>query len=129
MTRYTTSTFLRHYDRVAAALAAVLDGLRGKPFSWGDGAATAAKRHLADLHITLVTSSWLDKRGYVLNRGAKPVGTIYFPAPISSSCAVYALECQAWLKDDGKLATVEASERARRAARDIGTNERTPTES
>ncbi len=114
MTRQTTSTFLRTLDRQIDYLTAVRDGLRGHPFAYGDGAGSAAKRALAALGITLVTATWLAERGYVLNRGAQPVGSVYFPAPISRSCPVYVLECQAFLRDPGKLAKHEAAARERR---------------
>lgn len=117
MTKPTTSTFKRQLSRRIDYLQAVRDGLDGHPFAWGDGAATAAKRVLAAEGIHLVTASWLAERGYVLNRGAAPVGDVYFGSPISRSCPVYVLECQAWLKEPGKLAKVEAKARERRAAR------------
>lgn len=117
MTRQTTSMFLKQLDRRLAYLTAVRDGLRGQPFSYGDGAGNAAKHVLAAEGIHLVTATWLSDRGYVLNRGAKPVGRIYFPAPISRACDVYVLECQAYLQRPDKLAKVEAVERERRAAK------------
>ncbi len=109
MTRQTASTFKRQLSRRIDYLVAVRDGLDGHAFNWGDGAASAAKRVLAAEGVTLVTATWLSDRGYALNRGAKPVGSIYFPAPISRSCAVYVLECQTWLQRPDKLAKVEAT--------------------
>lgn len=117
MTKPTTSTFKRQLSRRIEYLTAVRDGLDGRPFSYGDGAGSAAKRALAPLGVTLVTATWLAERGYVLNRGAKPVGSIYFPSPISKSCHVYVLECQAWLADPAKLERVEAKARERKAKR------------
>lgn len=44
--------------------------------------------------FTLVTESRAKKVGYVLKKGQKPVGVVYYEAPISKDAAVYVLECQ-----------------------------------
>ena len=49
----------------------------------------------AQMGATLVTKTSLERDGYRLKRGAKPVGRGYFFAPISRSAALYVLECQA----------------------------------
>lgn len=113
MTKQTTSTFLRQWDSRLSYLTSVMDGLRGRPFAWNMSQGDNGKAVLAEFGITLVTATWLRDRGYVLNRGAKPVGTIYFGAPISRPCAVYVLECQAYLSDPAKLARVEAAQTER----------------
>lgn len=118
MTKQTTSTFLKRWQRRADVLQAVLDGLKGQTFSWGDGERIAYTGYLADFGIHLVTATWLEQRGYVLNRGAKPVGSLYFGSPISRSCAVYVLECQCYLKEPGKLAKVKAAAKERRLTKD-----------
>lgn len=47
-----------------------------------------------DMGFTLVTASRAKEAGWVLKRGQKPVGTVYYEAPISKRSAVYVLECQ-----------------------------------
>lgn len=65
----------------------------GKPFHW-----KGSESHLVDvaasMGLTIITRSRAEKAGYTLKRGQKPVGTIYFGAPISKTAAVYVLECQ-----------------------------------
>ena len=92
----TPSALARHLESRVAVLQAIIDGLRGKPFSWGSGEALSRKHILGEIGITLVTFTVLQKKGYKLNRGAKPVGTIYFDAPIQKRHPVYVLECQCY---------------------------------
>lgn len=106
----TRPAFIKHWRSRLDVLDDVLRGLetKGKAFQWGSWGQSNYIPMLKALGITLVTKTWLDARGYELNRGAKPVGSIYYTSPISRHCDVYVLECQAWLKDPAKLAKVEA---------------------
>lgn len=114
----TRSAFLKYWASRLNVLNAVINGLDGQPFRWEScGASESYVRLLRELGITLVTRTWLEKRGYKLNRGAKPVGAIKYCSPINAMADVYVLECQAWLQNPEKLAKVEAQTAARRAER------------
>lgn len=74
---------------------AIINGLNGKPFSWTGGEFDAYRIKAQAMGCTLVTKSKIERDGYRLRRGAKPVGNGYFKAPISRSADLYILECQA----------------------------------
>lgn len=73
---------------------AIIDGLEGKPFSWGDGERTAYTQKAKKMGITLITATQAKKQGYRIKHGAKSVGTAYFRSPISNYGNLYVLECQ-----------------------------------
>lgn len=79
----------KELERRVKALQEIVDGLRGKPFSWGDGEATAKQNLLVEFGIHLLTATAIKKRKMFMTKRAKPVGYIYFPAPISKSHPVY----------------------------------------
>lgn len=79
---------------IRAVLDEVSQGLAGKPFRWGDGERSAWQPLCEQLGITLVTPTQIKKRGYRLKRGAVPVGSAYFAAPIQIYADLYVLECQ-----------------------------------
>ena len=81
-------------DRLHALTVQVKGGLMGKPFAWGAGEANAYMPILAGIGITLITKTQVKKRGYVLKRGVKPVGSRYYGAPIQKRADLYVLECQ-----------------------------------
>lgn len=119
MNTQTKSAFMKYWASRLNVIGAVMNGLDGKPFRWeSDGARDSYMRLLRGLGINLVTQTWLDKRGYKLNRGAKPVGRVKYASPINSMVDVYVLECQAYLVDPAKLAKVEAAAAERRAKRE-----------
>ena len=72
----------------------IADGLRGAPFRWGEGERRHYVAKAAALGVTLVTVSGAKKMGRALRKGAKPVGTAYFGAPIRRHADLYVLECQ-----------------------------------
>jgi hypothetical protein len=101
---------LKSWAYVAMALA---DGLDGKPFDWGGGEFDAYRPKAKMLGCTLVTKTWMKKNGYRLRRGAKPVGTGYFKAPISNTGELYILECQAVKEEEtGESAQMSFEEKS-----------------
>lgn len=74
----------------------LINGLSGKPFEWGEGAAKARQHILKELGVTLVTRNRAKALGYAINPRAKNVGVIYFGSPISQYGDVYILECQCY---------------------------------
>lgn len=68
---------------------------REKQFVWDGTEGEYNVQWAAEMGLTLVTKTQIEKRGYRLKRGAKPVGFRYFGAPISRRHPVYVLECQA----------------------------------
>lgn len=92
----TPSAFIAQLERRINVANEIIAGLRGSPFSWGGGETTSKSHILKELGITLVTKTRARKLGYELNKKAKPVGSVYFGAPISNYANVYVLECQCW---------------------------------
>lgn len=84
----------KRIERIHELTGIVLDGLNGNTFSWGDGQRTSWVPILREIGITLITKTQIQKRGLVLKRGAKPVGTAYFGAPIKRYADLYVLEVQ-----------------------------------
>jgi hypothetical protein len=64
------------------------------PLSWSDGTGTTYIRILREAGVELVTEPAARRRGHVLRRGAEPVATKYFRAPIASPGALYVLDVQ-----------------------------------
>lgn len=69
-------------------------GLDGRVVTWGQGERIAHTKTLASIGITLVTKTQIEKRGYTLKRGQKPVVNAYFGAPIQAYAELYVLEIQ-----------------------------------
>ncbi|MCG8595663.1 MAG: hypothetical protein MI785_15045 [Kiloniellales bacterium] len=88
------SSVVRRLERRKRVADEIMDGLQGRPFRWGDGTYSAKRPLLEELGVTLVTETRLRKIGRALKRGVRPVGSIYFPAPIQRHADVYVLECQ-----------------------------------
>lgn len=90
-TRAKVKARAERYRAVAAEIERGLSG--GKSFHW-----KGSENHLiqiaADMGLTIITQSRAEKAGFVLKRNQRPVGTIYFGAPISRIANVYVLECQ-----------------------------------
>lgn len=65
----------------------------GKSFDW-----KGSEYHLIGvaetMGLTLVTLGRAERLGFTLKKAQKPVGTVYFTAPISKYKSVYVLECQ-----------------------------------
>ena len=74
---------------------AISRGLSGQPFHWTNGEFEAYRPKAYVMGFTLVTKTRIEKTGYRLKRGARPVGTAYFRSPISRDIDLYVLECQA----------------------------------
>ena len=85
-----------------AGLRDVIAGLEGRRFSWGAATFKAHRPMLRALGVTLVTRSRIEKRGWRLTRGARPVGQVYFEAPIGRYAEVYVAECHCLPKDPPK---------------------------
>jgi hypothetical protein len=92
---HSPSEIIRRLESVREVSRQIQAGLRGTPFHWNgtEGEYNVAWAELLGLH--LVTETQIKKRGYRLKRGAKPVGSRYFGAPISRQALLYVLECQA----------------------------------
>lgn len=88
------SSVVRRLKRRKRVADEIVDGLQGRPFRWGDGTYSGKRRLLEELGVTLATETRLRKIGRTVKRGARPVGSIYFPAPIQRQADVYVLECQ-----------------------------------
>lgn len=75
----------------------IIDNLQGGEngnMSWSNGGMKNYVRMLREMGITLVTKTQAKKMGYRMKRGAQPVASGYFTAPISQQCDLYVLECQ-----------------------------------
>lgn len=81
-------------ERYAHVARCIYRGLHeGAPFDW-----KGSEYHLIGvaetMGFTLVTLSRAERLGFTLKKAQKPVGTVYFTAPISKYKSVYVLECQ-----------------------------------
>jgi hypothetical protein len=85
----------------------VVKGLRGQPFCWVHSEYQVMRKTLKAVGVTLVTRAEIKRTGGQVDSQAKPVGTIYFPAPMDQYADVYVLECQVWLPTSS-LATAGA---------------------
>lgn len=88
------SALISKLQRRQAVMAEVVAGLNGRPFWWGSGEASAKQPLLSDAGIILLTRTGVGRAGLRLKRGVKPVGCVYYNAPIHAHCAVYVLQCQ-----------------------------------
>ena len=68
------------------------DGLAGKPQRLGEGEGDALQKCAAALGIELITLTAGQKRGLELRRGAKPIASRYFGAPIQRYCYLYCIQ-------------------------------------
>lgn len=92
----TPSEMAAKLDRRAYVAEQIRDALLGrhKTFTWGDGQRRAWEPIARSMGATLLAKTAIERRGLRLKRGARPVGTIYYGAPISRFADVYVLECQ-----------------------------------
>ena len=88
------SAVLRRIESLRHVATQIYDGLSGHPFQWGAGQREAWVPIAQQLGLTLVTRSHADRLGYAIKRGAKPVGSAYFRAPLKRTAQLYVLECQ-----------------------------------
>ncbi len=95
------SGFKTRLEARRGVLTDLIRGLEGSTFEWGEGAAKARQHILKELGVTLVTRSRAKKLGYEINPRSKPVGVIYYGAPISQYGDVYILECQCYKTNPG----------------------------
>ena len=86
--------FIAYLERRRRVAGEIIAGLRGRPFTWGAGEPSSKRALLKELGVTLVTETWLRKKDLALKRGARPVGSIYLPAPRQRHAKVFVLECQ-----------------------------------
>ncbi|WP_013324104.1 hypothetical protein [Gloeothece verrucosa] len=89
-------------ERMAFILDQILGGLKGSPFSWGQGQQWAWVPVARELGLDLLTINQISKRGYRLKRGVQPVGKIYLGSPIGLWCNVYLLQIQCVKLEDNK---------------------------
>jgi hypothetical protein len=93
----TPAQLMRRLQSRLKAMQDVLDGLRGKPFSWGWGEAESYRIYIEkECGLTFVTMTEANRMGYVIKprQQGKWVGIIYYGAPIARHCPVYVLEVQ-----------------------------------
>ena len=88
------SAVLRRIESLRHVAMQIANGLEGQPFQWGAGQREAWTPLAKQLGLTLVTRSHADRLGYAIKRGAKPVGSAYFRAPLKRTAQLYVLECQ-----------------------------------
>lgn len=69
-------------------------GLNGTPFTWYSNDRRARLPLLTAIGLTLATRTQIRRMGLELKPRARPVGTVYFNAPISRLADVYIVECQ-----------------------------------
>lgn len=84
----------RKLERQARVLDGIRGGLIGAPFGWPEHKRKAWIPAAAHMGWTLLSRTALTKRGYVLKRGAKPVGVAYWGAPLSRWVELYLVELQ-----------------------------------
>jgi hypothetical protein len=89
----------RRLDSWQKVASAISRGLAGDPFTWTGGELENYRPKAKAMGATLVTKTKLKRDGYRLKKGAQPVGSGYFFAPISRDAALYVLECQAVRED------------------------------
>jgi hypothetical protein len=92
---HSPSEIARRLDCYRSVAAQIQRGLGGEPFVWDGTEGEYNVQWAADMGLTLTTETQVKKRGYRLKRGARPVGSRYFTAPISRQRKLYVLECQA----------------------------------
>jgi hypothetical protein len=93
----TPSEFADRLNIEDTLLTEVIDGLSGQPFSWNADEYESRNARLKESGITLVTTTDIKNLGGLLHKHADPVGSIYFPPPVSGCVDVYILECQVWV--------------------------------
>lgn len=102
------SVVLRRLDSYAGVLVDVRRGLKGNPFTWGDGERRNYVPKAANFGCTLVTETQAKKRGFRLKPTSSPIGSAYFGAPLSRWANLFVLECH--------CVPIKKSEAARRKA-------------
>jgi hypothetical protein len=77
-------------------LGIVADSLKkgGVPFRWGEGVRIRWTKLLGRAGVVLMTRTALARQGLEPKRGAKPVGTAYFGAPLQVQAGLYVLGVQ-----------------------------------
>lgn len=85
---------LQRLDAAQVAIRELMDGLNGKPFTWGDSEYHQKEGMLAALGFAVVTITKLTRGGHELLRGVKPVGRAYFGTPIRKYADLYVLDLQ-----------------------------------
>lgn len=68
------------------------DGLNGRPHSLGDGEGHAFSKRMHELGIELYSTTRAKKEGLTPKRGAKPIVTRYYGAPIQKDIGLYVRE-------------------------------------
>lgn len=95
MTRKTQpspSEYKRKAQSFAYVAQAILDGLNGKPISWGVGEWRAYRRLAEQMGFTLVAQTGSERKGYRLKPGARPIGHAAHRG-VRYTGRIYILEC------------------------------------
>ena len=96
---YSPGDIIHRLDRFCDVARQIQSGLAGNAFVWNGTEGDYNVGWAEQMGLHLVTRTWLDKHNYRLKRGAKPVGSRYYSAPISGQRALYVLECQTHKKE------------------------------
>ena len=96
---HSPSEIIRRLDCYRSVAIQIQAGLKGKPFQWNGTEGEYNVMWAEDLGLHLVSATWIEKHGYRLKRGTKPVGSRYYGAPISRFVSLFVLECQAVKRD------------------------------
>jgi hypothetical protein len=83
---------LQYIQKAITELELGLIGAKG--FIWGETEGRSKMGWLSRLGFVLVSKSKLEKGGHELKKGAKPVGTTYYGAPIKRYTDLYLLNVQ-----------------------------------
>lgn len=88
----TPSALADYLERRTLLLTTIIEGIRGTPFEWGDSE-RKIKMHLLEeeFGIQLVSETAIKRAGHVLKSRAKPIGRVYYGAPIHKLVDVYIL--------------------------------------
>jgi hypothetical protein len=87
--------------RLRDTLNEVIRGLGGKPFKWNGSERARRRRLLEAADVRVMTRTGIAKAGHRLKRGAKPIGQVYFGAPLSRYAEVFLLDVQTTPKPEG----------------------------
>jgi hypothetical protein len=96
----TPSALADYLERRTSLLTAIIEGIRGKPFEWGESERKIKMHQLEkEFGIKLVSENAIKRAGHVLKPRATPVGRVYYGAPIQKLVDVYVLGVHTRKKD------------------------------
>lgn len=88
----TPSALADYLERRTLLLTAIIEGIRGNPFEWGESERKIKIHQLEnEFGIKLVSANAIKRAGHVLKSRANPIGKVYYGAPIQKYVDVYVL--------------------------------------